>query len=49
MKDAGTPAPIEKAHTYAAVQVDVHVNVVTIKQHELRLMSVPVIKEDIVT
>ena len=44
MKNAVTPAPIEKAHTYAAVQVDV--NVVTIKQHVLTLMSVPAIKKN---
>ena len=47
MKDAVTSALIEKAHTYAAVQVDV--NVVTIKQHALTLMSVPAIKENSLT
>ena len=43
IKYAVTPALIEKAHTYAAVQVDV--NMVTIK-HVLTLMSVPAIKKN---
>ena len=49
MKDEVTPALIEKAHTYAAVHAQVDVNVVTIKQHMLTLMSVPAIKKNSLT
>ena len=38
---AVTPVLIDKAHTYATLQVDV--NMVMIKEHVLTLMSVPAV------